>query len=233
METFCWLKSTFKNKFLLFLKTWNLLCLCACILLKAFKIQYIYLCQVSSFITDSVMFKLLARHLCPAVLPLASLSSTSPSSPNHPARGDDVGGNGVGASVSNVASRASTRESPLTFGKVFTAIPRVTAITTPNINKRISQVWGLPALENSKEFKKIYATGRDELRSVQFVYKLQWTNLSAQLWRNDKFNPSILQIKALFILTRRVFASVRGCIFLLDCHCWCCSGLKAKSHLTS
>ena len=125
------------------------------------------------------MFKLLARHLCPAVLPLASLSSTAPSSPQHHARGDiDLEDNGVGAGVSNVASRASTRESPLTFGKVFTAIPRVTAINTPNINRRISQVWGLPALESSTEFKKIYASGRDELRSVQFVYKCQWKNLS-------------------------------------------------------
>ena len=54
--------------------------------------------------------------------------------------------------------------SPLTFGKVFGAIPRVTAVNTPNINNRIAQRWGLPAVDSSEEFRKIYSEGRATMR---------------------------------------------------------------------
>ena len=54
--------------------------------------------------------------------------------------------------------------SPLTFGKVFGAIPRVTGVNTPNINDRIAKVWGLPEVKTSTEFKKIYTEGRATLR---------------------------------------------------------------------
>ena len=56
-------------------------------------------------------------------------------------------------------------ESPLTFGKVFLAIPRMTkAINTPVINTRIAEVFGLPPLKSSSEFKTIYSEGREVLR---------------------------------------------------------------------
>ena len=62
--------------------------------------------------------------------------------------------------------------SPLTYGKVFGAIPRMTkAINTPTINQKISVVFGLPALDNSMEFKKIYSSGREALRQVQSIVK--------------------------------------------------------------
>ena len=57
------------------------------------------------------------------------------------------------------------RHSPLTYGKVFGAIPRMTkAINTPTINQRISAAFGLPALRNSTDFKRIYSSGREALR---------------------------------------------------------------------
>jgi hypothetical protein len=56
---------------------------------------------------------------------------------------------------------------PLTFGKVFQAIPRMTkAINTPIINIRIAQAFGLPNIGSSSEFKKIYSDGREALRLV-------------------------------------------------------------------
>ena len=74
---------------------------------------------------------------------------------------DTVAGDGgkVGAGV-RVA-----RHSPLTYGKVFGAIPRMTkAINTPVINSRISDVFGLPHLTTSRDFKKVYSDGREVLR---------------------------------------------------------------------
>ena len=57
------------------------------------------------------------------------------------------------------------QDSPLTYGKVFSMIPRMTkTINTPVINQRISEVFGVPALETSSEFKKIYSSGREALR---------------------------------------------------------------------
>ena len=61
--------------------------------------------------------------------------------------------------------------SPLTYGKVFGAIPRMTkAVNTPTINQKISAAFGLPALENSVEFKKIYSSGREALRCVLSIF---------------------------------------------------------------
>ena len=59
----------------------------------------------------------------------------------------------------------AARVSPLTYGKVFGAIPRMSkSINTPVINQRVSDVFGLPSLSSSTEFKKIYAEGREVLR---------------------------------------------------------------------
>ena len=54
--------------------------------------------------------------------------------------------------------------SPLTYGKVFGAIPRVTGVNTPNINQRIAKPWGLPLVNSSVDFKKVYVEGRATLR---------------------------------------------------------------------
>ena len=54
--------------------------------------------------------------------------------------------------------------SPLTFGKVFGAIPRVTGVNTPNINQKIAKPWGLPLVGSSADFKKIYVDGRTTMR---------------------------------------------------------------------
>ena len=56
------------------------------------------------------------------------------------------------------------KPSPLTYGKVFGAIPRVTQVNTPNINQLISQVWGLPQVSSSQKFRSSYEEGRDVLR---------------------------------------------------------------------
>ena len=56
------------------------------------------------------------------------------------------------------------RMSPLTYGKVFGAIPRVTGVNTPNINQRIAKPWGLPLVNSSVDFKKVYVEGRAALR---------------------------------------------------------------------
>ena len=60
---------------------------------------------------------------------------------------------------------AGVPDSPLTYGKVFGAIPRMSkAINTPVINSRIADVFGLPHLANSSDFKKVYSDGREVLR---------------------------------------------------------------------
>ena len=57
-----------------------------------------------------------------------------------------------------------TCQSPLTYGKVFCLIPRVTAVNTPNINERIAQKFGLPPVAGSEKFRKCYVDGREILR---------------------------------------------------------------------
>ena len=61
-------------------------------------------------------------------------------------------------------------QSPLTFGNVFNAIPRVTGVNTPNINSKIAEKWGLPHVQNSEEFRRSYVEGRDNLR-YDFLFK--------------------------------------------------------------
>ena len=68
------------------------------------------------------------------------------------------------ASGSSAQPATRTNLSPLTFGKVFGAIPRVTGVNTPNINHKIAKLWGLPPVDNSAEFKRIYVDGRAILR---------------------------------------------------------------------
>ena len=62
------------------------------------------------------------------------------------------------------SSETGSRVSPLTFGKVFGEIPRVTGVNTPNINDRIARKWGLPEVTSSVEFRKVYTDGRAALR---------------------------------------------------------------------
>ena len=71
------------------------------------------------------------------------------------------------------------QDSPLTYGKVFSMIPRMTkTINTPVINQRISEVFGVPALETSSEFKKIYSSGREALRWDFELLKLIEVNVT-------------------------------------------------------
>ena len=96
----------------------------------------------------------------PALPVAVSPSEVDESTGDDHAIGDD-GQTGDGDECADSAS-------PLTYGKVFGAIPRMTkAINTPTINQKISVVFGLPALDNSMEFKKIYSSGREALRQVQ------------------------------------------------------------------
>ena len=72
---------------------------------------------------------------------------------------------GAGDDGTAIPGDMAARDSPLTYGKVFGAIPRMSkSINTPVINQRVSVVFGLPPLSSSKEFKKIYSEGRDVLR---------------------------------------------------------------------
>ena len=69
--------------------------------------------------------------------------------------------------------------SPLTYGKVYGAIPRVTGVNTPNINQKIAKPWGLPLVNSSVDFKKVYVEGRAALRyylqsEAQCSYKLRF-----------------------------------------------------------
>ena len=59
------------------------------------------------------------------------------------------------------------RQSPLTYGKIYAAIPRVTGVNTPNINNLVAQQWGLPFVTSSEVFRKSYAEGREILRYVR------------------------------------------------------------------
>ena len=100
----------------------------------------------------------------PALPVAVSPSEVDESTGDDHAIGDD-GQTGDGDECADSAS-------PLTYGKVFGAIPRMTkAINTPTINQKISVVFGLPALDNSMEFKKIYSSGREALRQVQSIVK--------------------------------------------------------------
>ena len=56
------------------------------------------------------------------------------------------------------------RRSPLTYAKVYSALPRVGSCKTPDINQKIARPWGLPAVKTSEGFKKIYTEGRKALR---------------------------------------------------------------------
>ena len=104
---------------------------------------------------------------------MASQSAGNPSQPHHhltdsPSDGGDgrlivamdeeVGAGGA------VPGPGQATVSPLTFAKVFGAIPRVTGVNTPNINDRIAKRWGLPEVASSGEFKKIYTDGRETMR---------------------------------------------------------------------
>ena len=60
--------------------------------------------------------------------------------------------------------------SPLTYGKVFGEIPRVTGVNTPNINDRIAKKWGLPEVASSVEFRKVYTDGRTAMRYGRISY---------------------------------------------------------------
>ena len=62
------------------------------------------------------------------------------------------------------SSETGCRSSPLTYGKVFGEIPRVTGVNTPNINDRIAKKWGLPKVASSDEFRKVYSDGRAAMR---------------------------------------------------------------------
>lgn len=70
---------------------------------------------------------------------------------------------GVGDGDS-ASSPTGHQGSPLTYGKVYGAIPRVTGVNTPNINERIAKKWGLPEVSSSSEFRKVYTDGRALLR---------------------------------------------------------------------
>ena len=76
----------------------------------------------------------------------------------------EQGGVGHGDSDSSAAGHQA---SPLTYGKVFGVIPRVTGVNTPNINERIAKKWGLPEVASSSEFRKVYTEGRATLRYSQ------------------------------------------------------------------
>ena len=117
-------------------------------------------------VSDLDMLRLLGHSRWPfvlvstPVLPLAHLSSEPPSS-TVGTSGDDSTSHGqptpgVESGHAGNAGEHAELGSPLTYGKVFGAIPR--------INQRISSTFGLPDLENSLEFKKIYSSGRDVLR---------------------------------------------------------------------
>ena len=89
---------------------------------------------------------------------MASKSSDDPSQPVKPA-GDAVHGGGPPGH-----SEAQARTSPLTYQKVFSEIPRVTGVNTPNINDKIAKPWNLTPVTNSTKFKKAYVDGRSVLR---------------------------------------------------------------------
>ena len=118
---------------------------------------------------DLKMFRVLA-HRWPSVIkssPVLPLATTSWSgdyaSENE---GEDLAPPSSGQEAPDGDSEeVHATPSPLTYGKVFGAIPRMTkAINTPTINQRISAAFGLPALSNSEEFKKLYSSGREALR---------------------------------------------------------------------
>ena len=71
------------------------------------------------------------------------------------------------------------RQSPLTYAKVFGAIPRVTGVNTPNINHLVAQKWGLPFVTSSEVFRKSYAEGREILRYVRHHFLERNDQLSA------------------------------------------------------
>ena len=115
------------------------------------------------------MFRVLGNKWPPVfksspVLPLAAKTCSGDHDSEDP--GEDLVPQVSGQAVAgDEGDSVVVNPSPLTFGKVFGAIPRMTkAINTPTINQRISAAFGLPALGSSTEFKKIYSSGREALR---------------------------------------------------------------------
>ena len=84
-----------------------------------------------------------------AMLPLASALQGQGSSENEPPDHPEL---------------PTPTQSPLTYGKVFLALPRVTNCKTPEINSKIANLWNLPPVTDSKKFKASYQEGRDVLR---------------------------------------------------------------------
>ena len=88
------------------------------------------------------MYSRLGRKLrksrCSMALPVVPIVTLATSETYEKAAGDAL------ASQSLRPPDPPDKLLPLTYGKVFTAIPRLTKVNTPNINNKISQVWGLP-----------------------------------------------------------------------------------------
>ena len=91
-----------------------------------------------------------------------ALSSSDPSLLPQP----QAAGDGLASGVQEPSGPDLPHQSPLTFGKVYLALPRVTGVNTPNINSKIAEKWGLPCVKNSEEFRKNYVEGRDVLRCI-------------------------------------------------------------------
>ena len=94
------------------------------------------------------------------IVPLVPSNSGEPPLPPHPHAGGDSSTSGV----EEPPEPDPPHQSPLTFGKVFVAIPRVNGVNTPNINSKIAEKWGLPCVQNSEEFRRSYVEGRENLR---------------------------------------------------------------------
>ena len=112
------------------------------------------------------MFRFLVKPLqALPIVPLVPFNSGEPPLlPHLHARGDSSA-----SGVKEPPEPDPPHQSPLTFGKVFGAIPRVTGVNTPNINSKIAEKWGLPFVQNSEEFRRNYEEGRDNLR-YDYVY---------------------------------------------------------------
>ena len=56
--------------------------------------------------------------------------------------------------------------SPLTYNKVFLALPRLSNCKTPEINSKIAKPWSLQPVQDRTQFKTIYKEGRDSIRYI-------------------------------------------------------------------
>jgi hypothetical protein len=93
--------------------------------------------------------------------------------------------------------------SPITCGKVFEAIPRVNKITTPVINQKIGERFGLPLVSSSYAFKAEYVKKREELRRVNgkdpnFQVKLQEIKSSAFTYSTEGEQNTLSHIPYFF-----------------------------------